>query len=79
VKRLLDHGEEAAGALLADLGGVGETAQLLAYRLFSICERKGWAKEAGPYNALGGSWKHIQHAAQRAPAANAEQMTIGGA
>lgn len=77
VKRLLEGGEESAADLLRDLGGVGDTAQLLAYRLYSICERRGWAKEAGPYNALGGSWKEIQRLAQRAPAVGTEQMTMG--
>jgi hypothetical protein len=27
-------------------GGYGEQARELAYRLYSICERKGWAQEA---------------------------------
>jgi putative DNA methylase len=77
IRLLLAGGEESAGALLRELGGVGDTAQLLAYRLFSICERRGWAKEAGPYNALGGSWKEIQRHAQRAAARSPEQMTMG--
>ena len=52
--RLLDtKGEEGAAMLCARLGGSrSEGAQALAYRLYSICERKGWAEEARAYNAL---------------------------
>ena len=28
----------------------------LAYRIFDVCERKGWAKEATPYNVLVTGW-----------------------
>lgn len=71
VKALADGGEASAAALLARLGGLGETARELAYRLYSICERKGWAKEAGAYNALAVSWLDIQRLASAdAPAAN---------
>ncbi len=31
-------------------------ARQLAYRLYSICERKGWAEHARDYNALVISW-----------------------
>ena len=34
----------------------------LVYRLFAICERKGWAQEAIAYNRLITSWTHIQEA-----------------
>lgn len=71
VKALAEGGDASAAALLARLGGLGETARELAYRLYSICERKGWAKEAGAYNALAVSWLDIQRLASAdAPAAN---------
>lgn len=55
-----DQGEEAAAALLNRIGsGPGEIARDLAYRLFVICERKGWAQEAIPYNSLVVAWPHI--------------------
>lgn len=59
VKRLESDGEGAAGDLLAQLGGLGESAQLLAYRLYTICERVK-PNLAGPYNALVASWPEIQ-------------------
>ena len=44
-------------------GGASENARALAYRLYAICDRKGWAQEAVPYNTLVTSWTHIQSAA----------------
>lgn len=73
VKELLDHGEASSASLLARLGGVGEAARDLAYRLYAVCERKGWSKEGGAYNALVVSWPDLQR--QAASAAAAEGMT----
>ena len=41
------------------LGGGAEPARDLAYRLYSICERKGWASEALAYNSLVIAWPEI--------------------
>ena len=58
--RVLDAGgETAAAALLRRLGGVGETARELAYRLYSVAERKGRPAEALSYNSLVQSWPEI--------------------
>ena len=62
VKRLEEQGEAAAGELMAQLGGLGESAQLLAYRLYTICEQTR-PNLAGPYNALVASWTEIQQQA----------------
>jgi putative DNA methylase len=58
-RRLESGGEAAAAELLARLGSRAEAAQRLAYRLYNICERKGWAQEMLAYNALGSSWQDI--------------------
>jgi putative DNA methylase len=51
VKRYQEGGETAASTLHARLGpGRSEDAKNLAYRLYAICERKGWAEEALAYN-----------------------------
>jgi putative DNA methylase len=39
------------------------SARGLAYRLYSICERKGWAEVARDYNALVISWGASQEQA----------------
>ena len=60
VKALEEHGESTAAALAHAVGpALGETARDLAYRLYSLCERKGWAKEAMPYNSLVVAWPAI--------------------
>ena len=41
------------------LGGIGETARELAYRLYSICEKKKWAEEALAYNSLVIAWPEL--------------------
>ena len=38
---------------------MGETARDLAYRLYSICERKKWADEALAYNSLVIAWPEL--------------------
>ena len=62
--RTLDQGGEVEAARLVNLlgGGPSESARELAYRLYAICERKGWAQEAVPYNTLVTSWSYIQSA-----------------
>ncbi len=70
VRRLETGGEMAAADLLAKLGSRGDTARELAYRLYALCERKGWSKEALSYNALVQSWPEIARLSQegKAPA-----------
>ena len=34
----------------------------LAYRLYTLCERKGWAEEARAYNELVTAWSSIEQA-----------------
>jgi len=63
IRRLLDESEASAADLLARVGGLGEPARDLAYRLFQIAESKKWAKEAGPYNALAASWPELSRRA----------------
>jgi len=57
--RALDQGEQAAAALVAALGSRAETARELAYRLYTLCERKKRAAEALSYNGLVQSWPEI--------------------
>ena len=77
VRRLETDGEESAARLLRNLGGVGESAHLLAYRLYTICETKR-PQMAGPYNALVASWSQIQQTSRQVfePATVTEQSTL---
>lgn len=38
-------------------------ARALAYRLYDICEKKGWAQEAQAYNLLAQEFPHLEQAA----------------
>ena len=73
--RLLDIGEEPAADLLRRLGSVADVARDLAYRLYSIAERKKRPAEALQYNSLVGSWPEIrQLASSEAPAEQTELL-----
>lgn len=70
-------GESEAALLLRKLRGLGEVARDLAYRLFSICEHKGWTNEALAYNSLVLAWPEISKLAQREPATKVyKQSTV---
>ncbi|MGJ5814849.1 DUF1156 domain-containing protein [Paludibaculum fermentans] len=56
IRRLEKQGESEAANLKAQIGGMAEIARDLAYRLYTLCERKGWAEEAGYYNSLVVAW-----------------------
>ena len=54
----------------------GENAKALAYRLYTICERKNWAQEGYAYNNLVVAWPDIQNMAAQLQAAKPEQMKM---
>jgi putative DNA methylase len=66
IQALDTHGEQGAALLLSRLGGLGETARDLAYRLYTICERKGWAQDALGYNMLVVAWPRLKEMASKA-------------
>ena len=68
IRLLATSGQDAARILVGELGGMAETARELAYRLYTLCERKGWAEEAGYYNALVIAW----------PAIRSQEFTLTG-
>ena len=57
-------GETAAAELVAKLGGAADAARELAYRLYSVCERRKRAAAALAYNALVQSWPEISRLAR---------------
>jgi putative DNA methylase len=64
IRALEAGGEGAAAALVAKLGSKAETARELAYRLYTLCERKKRASEALSYNGLVQSWPEISRLAR---------------
>ncbi len=70
-------GVAACAAAIAPMFGYNvEKAKSLAYRLFTIAERKGWAQEAYAYNSLVIAWPEIQSRAAEMRAIKPEQGTL---
>ena len=66
IERLYHHGESAAGNLLARMpGDMGGEVRDLAYRLYEICDSKGWAEHACYYDDLVVRWPQISEEALR--------------
>jgi putative DNA methylase len=63
IRALNQDGESAAGALLARMPERAEPIRALAYRLYTLCERQGWAEDARAYNELVSAWSGIEQAA----------------
>ncbi len=72
--RALESGGVAAAAQIAAgiLSSEPDRAKALAYRLFSLAERKGWAAEAFAYNSLVIAWPDVQYAAAQLQAKQSE-------
>lgn len=64
--RTYEQSETASGALLSKMTDKAEPIRQLAYRLYTLCERKGWAMEARMYNAVVTGWRFIQEESRRA-------------
>jgi putative DNA methylase len=64
IRALEAGGEGAAGSLVAKLGSNAVIARELAYRLYTIAERKKRAAEALSYNGLVQSWPEITRLAR---------------
>ena len=77
--RTLEAGSEPAAAeVMSKLGGKAEVARELAYRLYTVCERKNWAHEALSYNSLVQSWPEILRLAAGAERSRERQSTFLG-
>jgi putative DNA methylase len=60
-------GESGAAAVFAAVQSKAEAARQLAYRLYTLCERKNWAEDARAYNEVVTSWSGIESAAAKEP------------
>jgi putative DNA methylase len=61
------EGEGGAGVVLSALQARSEAIRQLAYRLYTLCERAGWAEDARAYNEIITSWSAIEAAAAHVP------------
>jgi putative DNA methylase len=78
IRVLASGGEGAAGELVAKLGAKAEIARELAYRLYTLCERKKRSAEALAYNGLVQSWPEIARLAREGGKPKAEQGGLFG-
>lgn len=70
-------GVEACAQIVAPmLGSNAERAKDLAYRLYTLAERKGWTQEGYAYNALVVAWRDIQSRAAELQQATPEQTSF---
>ena len=72
VRTLEADGESKAADLLRQVGGLGDAARDLSYRLYAICERRGWAVDGLAYNALVVAWPELSRLSSR-PVANTQE------
>ena len=77
IQRLDSEGELGAALLLRQISADSrlapslESVRQLAYRLYTVCERKGWAEEAGAYNRLVIAWPELARLSTSRPTAKA--------
>lgn len=68
--------EGCSKAIVNMLGSNAERAKDLAYRLYTIAERKKWAQEAYAYNTIVVAWPEIQSRAAELKAIAPEQISL---
>ena len=76
--RAMERGgvKECAQVAVELRGSNAENAKALAYRLYTICERKKWAQEGYAYNNLVVAWPDIQSMAAQMQAEMPVQMKL---
>jgi putative DNA methylase len=67
IRAFKKDGEGGAGAILGAIKAKAEAIRQLAYRLYTLCERRGWAEDARAYNDLVTSWTAIETVANAVP------------
>jgi putative DNA methylase len=74
IRALNQGGESVAGALLARMPERGGDIRRLAFWLYTLCERKGWAEDARNYNELVTAWHGIETASRELGEVHAQGM-----
>lgn len=76
IRALQEQGEAAAAKIRAQVGAHASAARELAYRQYTLCERKKWAQEALAFNSLVISWPEIERLARETVKPQAEQKNL---
>jgi len=77
IRAFRKDGETGAGKILGAVRSKTEAIRQLAYRLYTLCERRGWAEDARAYNELVTSWTAIESVANAVPEP-ASQLALFG-
>lgn len=72
IRVLRSGGEGEAGKLFGRIHKQAEPIRALAYRLYTLCERKGWSEDARAYNELVTSWPQIETVSHKEGRAGAQ-------
>jgi putative DNA methylase len=78
IRTLREKGESGAGEILAAIRPKSEAIRQLAYRLYTLCERRGQADDARAYNELVTTWSAIETASGQFPESNEQLKLFGG-
>ena len=76
IRVLESGGERAAADLVTELGSQAEVARELAYRLYTVCERKKRAQEAMSYNAIVQSLPEITRLSRETAKPQSQQKSL---
>lgn len=71
-------GDSGAAKVLAGAVSKAEAARQLAYRLYTLCERRNWAEDARAYNDVVTGWTGIETAAAAVPVPKYRQSSLPG-
>jgi putative DNA methylase len=75
--KAFQESEDKAGSLLSAMRDHADAIRQLAYRIYTFCERKGWAEEARVVNELISSWHGVVHSSERSGSPKKEQKLKG--
>ncbi len=78
VRAFKADGESGAGRILGVVKAKTEAIRQLAYRLYTLCERRGWAEDARAYNELVTSWSSVETVANAIPESAPKQQPLFG-
>jgi putative DNA methylase len=78
VRAFKADGESGAGRILGAVKSKTEAIRQLAYRLYTLCERRGWAEDARAYNELVTSWSSVETVANAIPESAPTQQHLFG-
>ena len=72
------NGDSGAAKILASATSKAEAARQLAYRLYTLCERRSWAEDARAYNDVVNGWSGIESAAAKVEVRKERQQSLFG-